>query len=75
MGRYIIDSVNNGLLPDVDRIWVLGWYNLDTHKSGTITSYGKMRRFLSQPDLTLVCHNIKRYDVPVFEKVLVCSTQ
>jgi hypothetical protein len=29
-----------------------------------------MRRFLQQKDLTLICHNIIRFDIPLFEKIL-----
>jgi len=70
MPRYIVDTESDGLLKTVTKIWVIGWYNLDTGKSGVITDYSKMRRFLQQEDLTLICHNIIRFDVPLFEMIL-----
>ncbi|MCK4521045.1 MAG: hypothetical protein KAU20_00600, partial [Nanoarchaeota archaeon] len=70
MGKYIFDMESDALLDEVTKIHVLGWYNLETGTSGTITDYPKMIRFLSQKDLTLVCHNAIRFDIPVFEKIL-----
>jgi len=70
MARYIIDAESDGLLDTVSKIHVIGWHNLDTHKSGVITDYNQMVRFLRQKDMTLVCHNIIRYDLPLFKKIL-----
>lgn len=33
-------------------------------------SYDKMRSFFSDPDKTIICHNAKRFDVPVVERLL-----
>jgi len=70
MPRYVIDMESDALLDKVTLMHVIGWYNIDTEKSGVITDYPKMLRFLRQDDLTLICHNIIRFDVPVFEKIL-----
>jgi len=70
MSRYVIDAESDALLDDVTLIHVIGWHNLDTGASGTITDYDKMRRFLLQDDLTLICHNLIRFDIPLFEKIL-----
>ena len=70
MNRYVIDMESDALLDSVTLVHVIGWFNIDTGRSGEITDYITMKRFLSQKDLTLICHNIIRFDVPVFEKVL-----
>jgi len=75
MPRYVVDAESDGLLDTVTKIHVIGWYNLDTGKSGEITDYPKMRRFLSQDNLTLICHNLIRFDIPLFEKILEIETK
>jgi len=70
MGKYIIDLETDGLLDTITKIHVLGWHNLDTGKSGEITDYEQMKRFLLQDDLTLICHNISRFDSVVWKKIL-----
>lgn len=68
MGKYIFDVEANSLDPT--KIWVLSWHNIDTNKSGSITDYPKMRRFLLQEDMTLIGHNIIRWDKGVLERLL-----
>jgi DNA polymerase III alpha subunit (gram-positive type) len=34
------------------------------------TDYENMRKVLVNPENTLVCHNIVRFDVPLYEKIL-----
>jgi len=70
MSRFIFDMECDALLDDVTKIHVIGWHSLDTGESGTITDYKMMKRFLSQSNLTLICHNAIRFDIPVFEKIL-----
>jgi DNA polymerase I-like protein with 3'-5' exonuclease and polymerase domains len=70
MSRFIFDMECDALLDDVTKIHVIGWHNLETGKSGTITDYKRMKRFLLQSNLTLICHNAIRFDIPIFEKIL-----
>ena len=62
MPTYIIDSETDGLLDKITKIHVLGWHNYHTGKEGVIVSYSEMVRFLSQDNLTIVCHNAYRFD-------------
>jgi hypothetical protein len=70
MPKYIIDCETDGLLDTVSKIHVIGWHNLETGKSGVILKYDMMIKFLTQPDLTLICHNLHRYDKVVFRRIL-----
>ena len=70
MPNYVIDAESDGLLDTVTKIHVIGWHNLSTGKCGAIVNYEEAKRFLTQPDLTLICHNIHRFDVPLFERIL-----
>lgn len=68
MKNYIFDVEADSLTPT--RIWVLSWHNIDTNKSGSITDYSEMKRFLLQRDMTLIGHNIISWDIPILERLL-----
>lgn len=70
---YVIDFESDGLVDQATKIWCMGigWQD----KSGkwqvkSTTDYGDMRKVLGNPDNTVVCHNIVRFDVPLYEKII-----
>lgn len=67
---YILDAESDGLLDTVTKVHVIGWHCLDNGKSGYITDYDTMKRFLQQDDLVLICHNLIRFDIPLFKMIL-----
>ena len=64
--NYVFDIETDGLRPT--KIYCLSYHR--EGKSDTLTTYSDMRRFLTQDNLTLVGHNIIRFDIPVLEKLL-----
>lgn len=75
---YVIDAESNGLLPESTKIWCMGigWQN----KQGnwvvkSTTNYDDMRKVLGNPENTVVCHNLIRFDVPLYEKHLGIKVQ
>lgn len=70
MAEFIVDIESDGLLDTVTKIHVVGWLNIATGKSGTITNYPAMVRFFNQKDLTVIGHNFYRYDKPLVEMIL-----
>lgn len=79
--RLIFDIEADGLLEDNDptkvatKIHCLCYYNLDTKENGILTNYDNIKRFLSKDDLTLIGHNIIRYDIPMLEKFIGISLE
>lgn len=67
--KIIFDIEADGLLDTVTRIHCLS-YTDNFNRVQSITSYAEMRALLLRPDITLVGHNIIRYDIPVLEKIL-----
>ena len=69
----IIDSETDGLLDEVTKIHVISYNILDENgksiSKGSITDPAKMVSFLSAQEI-IVGHNIIRFDIPVFKKVL-----
>ena len=70
---YVIDAESDGLVEQSTKIWCMGISWMD--KSGkwkvkSTVDYDDMRNILTNPDNTLVCHNIVRFDVPLYEKIL-----
>lgn len=70
---YVIDFESDGLVDQATKIWCMGigWQD----KSGkwqvkSTTDYDDMRKVLGNPDNTVVCHNIVRFDVPLYEKII-----
>lgn len=68
--KIVIDMESDGLLEDATKLHCLCYYNIDTKESSTITDYSQMRELLNNPDIVLIGHNIKRFDIPMFEKHL-----
>jgi hypothetical protein len=65
----VFDIEANGLDPD--RIWVLSAavYSMGKWRIKSTSDYDEMRGFFSGADV-LVGHNIKRFDIPVVERIL-----
>lgn len=70
MPQYIVDIESDGLLDTVTKIHVVGWMDIATKKSGTITDYATMIKFFTQKDLIVIGHNFFRFDKPLVEKIL-----
>lgn len=68
MENIIFDIETNGI--NATKIHCLSYNNLDTNKRDSLTSYDDMREFLLKPNITLIGHNVVRYDIPQLEKIL-----
>ena len=62
MENIIFDIETNGI--NATKIHCLSYNNLDTNKRDSLTSYDDMREFLLKPNITLIGHNVVRYDIP-----------
>jgi DNA polymerase III epsilon subunit-like protein len=58
------DSIN------ATKIHCLSYYDLNTGKIVSLTSYSEMTAFLLDPTKILIGHNICRFDIPVLERLL-----
>lgn len=70
---YVIDAESNGLVPESTKIWCMGigWQNKEGNwVVKSTTNYDDMRKVLGNPENTVVCHNLIRFDVPLYEKHL-----
>lgn len=70
---FVIDFESDGLVDQATKIWCMGISWKD--KSGkwqvkSTTDYDAMRKVLSNPDNTVVCHNLVRFDVLLYEKIM-----
>lgn len=65
---YIFDIETDGV--NCTKIHCLAKRKEDGTDDGVYTDYDDMREFLQQEGLTLVGHNIVRYDIPVLERIL-----
>ena len=64
---YVIDAEFDGLDPT--KIHCLCVQNVDSDKVQTTTDYDQMRSFFSR-GYTLIGHNLMRFDIPAFERIL-----
>lgn len=70
---FIIDAESDGLVPQSTKIWCMGISWKDEKGKWQVkstTDYENMRKVLINPENTVVCHNIVRFDVPLYEKIL-----
>lgn len=65
----VMDTELNGLF-DATKIHCLCYYDLDTKESKSFTNLLDIRNFLSQPNLTLIGHNLILFDIRILEKLL-----
>lgn len=68
MNYYIVDVEGNSLYPS--KLHVLSYCNVEDGEVKSITTYDGMREFLSRPDITIIGHNLVRFDKPVLERIL-----
>lgn len=68
--EYIFDIETDGLYHEVTKIHCLSYYHIEENKSATLTDLQEIKEFIHQPNITLIGHNIIRYDIPVLEKLL-----
>lgn len=64
---WVIDSEGDGLNPS--KLYCLGVSDPQTDVVHVTSDYDRMRKVLSEADV-LIAHNIVRFDVPVFERLL-----
>lgn len=65
--RIVFDIETNGLLPEVDRIHVMSWYDLDQNCVHSTKDLDVMRTVMANAT-TIIGHNIICYDLPVLKK-------
>lgn len=68
--EIILDIETDGLLDNVTRLHCLSYQVVGSNQVISITNYEQIERLLLQDDLTIIGHNIVRYDIPVLEKLL-----
>lgn len=67
---YVFDIETDGLYRECTKIHCLSYCNLSTGKVKSLTNYDEIISFISQQNITLIGHNIIRFDIPVIEKLL-----
>ena len=67
---YIIDIEADGLYRQCTKIHCLSYLNLDTGELKSLTNNQEISDFINQKNITIIGHNIIRYDIPVLEKLL-----
>lgn len=70
MAAYVFDIEADSLLEDITKIHCLCFTATKDLNVSALIDYNEIKKWLSQPDLTLIGHNIVRYDIPALEKVL-----
>lgn len=68
MATFVFDLEGDSLTPT--KIWCIGCQNVVGCVVNTTTSYKNMRKLFSNPRHTFICHNGKRFDKPVLERIL-----
>jgi hypothetical protein len=70
---YVVDFESNGLVSEATKIWTMGigWQNKEGNwVVKSTTDYNDMKKVLGNPENTIVCHNLIRFDVPLYEKII-----
>jgi hypothetical protein len=70
---YVIDFESDGLVDQATKIWCMGISWKDKNGKWQVkstTDYDAMKKVLSNPDSTVVCHNLIRFDVLLYEKIM-----
>lgn len=68
--RIVADIETDNLLDELTKIHCLCYYDIDTQESVSLTNYDDIIALMSRDDLTFICHNCVRFDIPAMEKVL-----
>ncbi|CAB4139058.1 DNA-directed DNA polymerase, family A, palm domain containing protein [uncultured Caudovirales phage] len=69
MKYRVIDCESDGLLDDATKIHVLSWTD-DGEVVNHTHDYDKIKEVLTEAGVRLVGHNVIRYDMPLFNKIL-----
>lgn len=71
MSRYVFDIETNGLLKELDRIWLISMLDIDTMEQETWRPFmGEMGWVEKYKSATLLIgHNVKAFDILAIEKV------
>ena len=77
---FMSDIEGDGLLDVISKIWCASFHELDPYmndkgKPYTITGYGEMIEFFSNPDNIVVMHNGIAFDKAALEKVLAMKVE
>jgi DNA polymerase I-like protein with 3'-5' exonuclease and polymerase domains len=64
---WVIDAEGDGLTPT--KLYCLAACNPQSKKVFVTSEYDKMRKLLTEADV-LICHNLIRFDVPAYERLL-----
>lgn len=68
MRKIIFDIETDGLYDTVTKLHCLSYIDLSNGELKTLNTT-EVKTFLAQKDITLIGHNIVRYDIPVLEKL------
>jgi hypothetical protein len=66
--HYVFDIETNGL--NATKIHCLSYHDLDSGIILSLSNYSDIKKFVSRPEITLIGHNICRYDIPTLERIL-----
>jgi len=66
--EYVFDIETDGI--NATKIHCLSYCTPDSDTPSTFVDYEDMKKFLLQDGLTLIGHNIVRYDIPMLERML-----
>lgn len=73
--RIIFDVETDGLIETATKVHCFCYYDIDTHKRKSLVDIQSIKEILLSDDLTLIGHNIVRFDIPVLEKLLQIKIQ
>lgn len=68
--EIILDVETDGLLDSVSKIHCLSYQKVGEDTIYSLTNYEDIKRLIQTENLTIIGHNIIRYDIPVLEKIL-----
>lgn len=68
--RVVLDVEADGLIEEATKIHCISYFDVEEKTLHSLSDNSLIKEFLKQKDLTVIGHNIVRYDVPVLEKLL-----
>lgn len=69
MRKIIVDIESDGLLDNVTKVHCLSYYDIDTCKSVSMSSYEEIRELFKE-ELVVIGHNFIKFDMPCLERVV-----